>query len=65
MQEFARRFVREHNGAWRCVEPAELELPGGRIQVTVGTRFALGTSFMGVDVARLLEEHHALHKPRS
>jgi hypothetical protein len=58
MQEFARRFVREHNGAWLCVEAAELTLPSGRIQVAIGTRFTTGTRFMGVDVARLLEEHY-------
>ena len=58
MQEFARRFVRELEGVWLCVEAAELMLPGGRIQVAIGTRFTLGTRYMGVDVARLLEEHH-------
>ena len=49
-------FVREQDGAWRCIEPAELDLPTGRIQVAVGARFTPGTRFMGVDIARLLEE---------
>jgi hypothetical protein len=57
MHNFIRKFVREKQGAWACVEPAEFMLPGGRrIQVAPGTRFTLGTTFMGVDLARLLDE---------
>jgi hypothetical protein len=58
MQDFARRFVRHELGVWVCVQPAELNLPAGRMQVAVGTRFIRGTQFMGVDVAQLLEEHY-------
>jgi hypothetical protein len=38
------------------VEPATVELPEGRIQATPGTRFVIGTKFMNVDIARLLDE---------
>ena len=65
MQEFARRFVREPSGAWLCVEAAELTLPSGRIQVAIGTRFTAGQRFMGVDVARLLDEHYRRTQPIS
>ena len=58
MTEFIKHFVRERNGAWNCVEPAEVLLPVGRIQVTAGARFTPGTSFMGVDLAALLEEQY-------
>ena len=59
MQNFVGKFVREKQGCWACVEAAELTLPGGRrIQVAVGTRFTLGTTFMGIDLARLLDEHY-------
>jgi hypothetical protein len=50
--------VREKLGVWTCVEPAELNLPAGRMQVAPGTRLIRGTQFMGVDVAQLLEEHY-------
>ena len=63
MQDFARRFVREKLGVWTCVEPAELSLPAGRMQVAPGTRFVLGTQFMGVDLAELLEEHYRRNQP--
>jgi hypothetical protein len=56
VQNFVKSFVRENDGSWRCIEPAELELPTGRIQVVVGMRFVRGTHFMGVDLVRLLEE---------
>jgi hypothetical protein len=64
METFIKQFVREGNGAWRCVEAAELQLAVGRIQVAPGTRFTKGTIFMGVDVAALLEEHHAKSRTR-
>ena len=57
MQNFMRNFVRENEGCWTCVEAAEMTLAGGRrIQVAPGTRFTLGTMFMGIDLARMLDE---------
>jgi len=56
VQNFAEGFVREEDGGWLCIAPATLDLPTGRIQVAVGTRVTPGTHFMGVDLARLLEE---------
>ena len=56
MRDLRQDFVRERDGAWVCVQPTELVLPTGRIQVAVGTRFTPGTRFMGVDLARLLED---------
>ncbi len=55
MRDFIRAFVRDEYGAWRCIEPAELDLPGGRIQVTPGSVFVRGTRFMNVDLAELLD----------
>jgi hypothetical protein len=52
---FLENFVRERDGAWLCVEAVELQLPSGRIQVTVGSRFVRGANFMGVDLAALLD----------
>ena len=39
--------------------PATLDLPEGRIQATPGTRFVLGTKFMNVDIARLLDQEYS------
>jgi hypothetical protein len=56
MKDLDKDFRRDRDGAWVCVNPTELVLPSGRIQVAVGTRFTPGTRFMGVDIARLLED---------
>ena len=58
MEEFIHNFVREADGSWLCVRPAETVLPGGRIQVTPGARFTRGTRFMGIDLADLLEAQY-------
>ena len=65
MHEFIKRFVREGEGVWLCVSSAEFDLPSGRIQVAVGTRFTRGTRYMGVDLAQLLDEQYQLYRPNS
>ena len=64
MHDFLKHFVRDPQGAWHCVEAAEMELPRGRIQIPPGARFSPGTEFMGVDVAKLLDEQLELDQQR-
>lgn len=59
MEEFIKHFRRESGGVWVCVSPATLELTPGRVQVTAGTRFTIGTKFMNVDLARMLDEEYS------
>jgi hypothetical protein len=56
METFIKSFRRHPDGCWECVSPAEFNGPTGRIQVAKGSRFMPGTSFMGVDLAVLLEK---------
>ena len=56
MEDFLKSFVRHAGGAWECISPAEFVSPNGRMQVTPGSRFTPGTSFMGVDIAQWLDE---------
>jgi hypothetical protein len=65
MEKFIRSFIRDGAGAWRCVAPADLDLPSGRIQVTPGSVFTKGTRFMNVDLANLLDEQYEKDKNRS
>ena len=58
MQRFIQHFRRDPFGIWICVSAAELNLPGGRIEVTAGSRFAPGTKFMNVDLAAMLEAEY-------
>jgi hypothetical protein len=53
---FIEAFQRGQDGSWTCVAPATFEGPNGRIQVAPGTRFTAGTAFMGVDLAKWLDE---------
>jgi hypothetical protein len=41
-----------------CVAACQVDLPGGRVQVAAGTRFAVGTRFMDVDIAELLDREY-------
>lgn len=56
MHKFIKSFVREPDGSWRCVNPAELRLPQGRVQVAPGTVLVRGSRFMNVDLAAMLDE---------
>lgn len=58
MEKFIKHFQREGPGVWTCIAPATLELPAGRIQVAVGTCLTRGTTFMNVEIARLLDEQY-------
>ena len=60
MHEFRKCFIRDPSGAWRCVKPADIQLPSGRVQVTPGSVFRKRTPFMNVDLAALLDEQEAL-----
>jgi hypothetical protein len=64
VQYFIKCFVREGPGVWSCVAPAEVMLPQGRVQVTPGTRFTRGSMFMGVEVAKLLDEQYDIDQRR-
>jgi hypothetical protein len=58
MDELIKHFRREGPGVWMCLHPTTLNLPEGRIQVAPGTRFTIGTRFMNVELARLLDEEY-------
>lgn len=62
MHDFIRHFRRMGPGVWVCVEPANLDLAEGRVQVAPGTQFTLGTRFMNVELAALLEAEYRRQK---
>lgn len=64
MRKFSVHFEREREGVFRCLSPATFLLPNGhKIEVAPGTVLSRGTSFMGVDLAEMLEEHHQRQPP--
>ena len=64
MRQFIKHFRREGVGVWVCVAPATLDLPQGRVQVAEGSRFTLGTMFMNVEIASLLEAEYERQRRR-
>jgi hypothetical protein len=58
MDKFIKHFRREGVGTWVCISPATVELPQGRVQVTTGARFTLGTMFMNIELASMLEAEY-------
>jgi hypothetical protein len=56
MQRFMRSFERNADGSWTCVQPTTFDGPNGRIQVAPGLTVAPGEQFMGIDLARWLEQ---------
>jgi hypothetical protein len=57
MDQLISAFQREADGAWTCSQSAVLQTHAGPIQFTPGATFAPGFMFMGVDVARLLNDY--------
>ena len=57
MEDFVKHFCRNVDGSWTCTSSATLSGPNGRIQVAEGSRFYPGTSFMGFDLAKWLDQH--------
>ena len=56
VDEFATHFCKNADGSWTCRKPGTFNGPNGRIQVTAGSKFYLGTIFMGFDLAAWLDE---------
>ena len=57
MHDVIDAFQRNADGSWTCITPVSLSGPHGLIQIAPGNRFSRGTFVMGVELARLLDEH--------
>jgi hypothetical protein len=65
--QFLNRFQRQPNGEWACTKPIKINGPSGPIMIDEGTSFSPGTLFMGLDLARELDQMVTKHRlaPRS
>ena len=59
VEEFIKHFRRERAGVWVCEKPATLHLRHRHIEAKPDARFVVGTKFMNVDVARLLDAEYS------
>ena len=62
MRDLMKSFVRDPSGGWRCIAPANVQLPVGRVQVTPGSVFMKGTRLGNIDLAAVLDDQEALDK---
>ncbi|HEX7053989.1 MAG TPA: hypothetical protein VF211_08680 [Burkholderiales bacterium] len=64
MENLGRAFQRNADGSWTCVQATTLDGPNGRIQVAEGTTYRRGVLFMGVELAKWLDEQFGLDDKR-
>jgi hypothetical protein len=50
-------FHKDPNGDWHCVQACAIDMEDKEIVFAEGMSFAKGAPFMGVDVAKWLDEH--------
>ena len=63
MDEFIKNFRQVRAGVWECHSAADIQTSSGRVQVTPGMVFTVGTKFMNADIARMLDEEYSRGKP--
>jgi len=63
VDEFATHFCKNADGSWTCISAGTFYGPSGRIQVSAGSTFYVGTMFMGFDLAAWLDQQLQSEKP--
>ena len=59
--EFLNRFQRSPNGIWACKKPINVNGPNGLVIIGQGARFGPGTLFLGLDLAKELDQMAVKH----
>jgi len=49
-------FKKNQDGSWTSIKAVEIQGPSGSIKIGPGMTFNRGVSFMGLDLAKLLDE---------
>jgi hypothetical protein len=62
--EFLDRFQRQPNGVRACMRSTKVDGPSGPIMIDQGASFGPGTLFMGLDLAKELDQVAAKHPSR-
>ena len=64
-EEFLKRFQRQPDGAWACVKALKIAGPNEPVTIGQGTRFGPGALFMGLDLAKELDQMAAKQRVAS
>ena len=59
--QFLDRFQRQPNGVWACTKPINVKGPRGPVVISKGASFSPGALFMGLDLAKELDQMAAKH----
>lgn len=57
MDDLLSAFERQSDGSWRCCASSALHTHSGLVRFTPGAEFRAGFVFMGIDVARMLNDY--------
>ena len=49
-------FKKNSDGSYSVVKPVEIQGPNGNINLGPGMSFSRGVEFMGIDIAKILDE---------
>jgi len=60
--EFLNRFQRHANGVWACTKSIKVDGPSGPVTIDQGTSFSPGALFMGLNLAKELDQMAAKHR---
>jgi len=60
--QFLNRFHRQSNGEWACTKPIKVNGPSGPVLIDEGTSFSPGALFMGLDLAKELDQMAEKHR---
>jgi hypothetical protein len=64
VEHLGKAFRRNADGSWTCVRATTFDGPNGRMQVPEGTTHKPGVLFMGVELARWLDQQFGLDGKR-
>jgi hypothetical protein len=60
--QFLNRFKRQPNGEWACTKPIRVNGPSGPVMINEGTSFSPGALFLGLDLAKELDQMATKHR---
>ena len=60
--QFLNRFQRQPSGEWACTKPINVNGPSGPVVIHEGATFVPGALFLGLDLAKELDQMAAKHR---
>jgi len=58
----ANAFEKDPHGNWRCLKACSIDMENKKVVFTAGLEFEKGIQFMGVDIAKWLDENYSSYQ---